>query len=167
MSANLESKRHEKTETKQGTPWFKKFFGWGSRKSNVDLGVKEKRNSYRLKLTERDPIVASIFPEENGSFNQSLHDLSAEGFSCRYKTRHEFKKGDSVKVKFQLPMDDSQPILTEAIFINVNVNLTRKTKVYGFRFTENFPEKIKDQIHLFVMNKQIESIRDGVPLVAV
>lgn len=164
MSAHLGLKGHKPTDAKPSNHWLKKLFRWGSKRSDVGAGVMEKRNSYRLKLAANDPIVASIFPKETQSFNQALHDLSAEGFSCHYKTRKEFKKGDRVKVTFQLPMDDSRPIQTEAIFINVNVNLTRRTKVYGFRFADHFPEKIKDQIHLFVMNKQIECIRDGVPL---
>lgn len=150
---------YQKTRGHPMEHWLKKLFPGKGQAPDSGKRFKERREFYRLKFAGLPAPDVTMVLDEGSVHRSSFKDLSAGGFCCQFTESLPVTTGERVHVFFLLLMNQPAAFRTQAFLVTKQNGDPQTPGTYRFRFSKSMDNEERDQIHAFILEKQLEWIR--------
>ncbi len=141
--------------------WAKKIFTWKMNRKQTMEAILDQREFYRLNMKKLPPLDATLVSESGADIDLEILNISAGGMCGRIMPSVPLFQNQSLTVAFVLPLEEPVILKTLASLVAIESNGHPDARVLRLQFSDGLEEMKKEMLHGFIVNKQLELIRQG------
>ena len=139
--------------------WIRKIFPWKTDNQVPPNSVLDYRESYRLDMQNLQPLDATFVTETGVIVDINVLNLSAGGLSGMVSCQEPLYSDQVFTLIFVLPLEEPILVKTEARLVAIDPNESPDSRVLHIEFSKDLDARHKDQIHGYIVQKQLEMIQ--------
>jgi c-di-GMP-binding flagellar brake protein YcgR len=139
--------------------WGSKIFPQKTAREKT-LNSQEQREHYRLDMENLPSLDATLISKNGANIDLGVLNISAGGLCGRIAPSVPFFKNQWLTVAFVLPFDEPLLVKTSACLIGIETNGCPDARLLRLQFSEGLEDWQKELIHVYVLKKQFELIRE-------
>ena len=123
------------------------------------LNSLEKREFFRLDMEHLPSLDTTLISKNGANITIGVLNISAGGLCGRITPSVPLFKNQRLTVAFVLPFEEPRLVKTSACLIAIETNGCPDARLLRLQFSEGLDDWQKELIHVYVLKKQFELIR--------